>query len=73
MPPAPARRLGGQPVHGGRRGLFQHGPQGEAPLADPVPGTRRVRAGRQAPPGQDETAPDRGGEHIQHGVQAVTG
>ena len=73
VPPGPARGLAGQPAHGAGRVLFQQGPQGEAPFADPVTRTRRLRAGRQAATGKDEAAPDRGDEQVQQGVQVVGG
>ena len=73
VPPGPARGLAGEPAHRAGRSLFQQGPQGEAPFADPVTRARRLGAGRQAAAGEDETAPDRAGEHVQQGVQAVAG
>ena len=71
VPPGPARGLAGQPAHGAGRILFQQGPQGEAPFADPVTRTRRLRAGGQAAAGEDEATPDRGDEQVQQGVQVV--
>ena len=69
--PRPARGLAGQPAQCAGRVLFQQGSQGEAPFADPVASTRRLRAGGQAAAGEDETTADRGDEQVQQGVQVV--
>ena len=71
VPPGPARGLAGEPAHRAGRVLFQQGPQGEAPFADPVTRPRQLRADGQAAAGEDDAAPDRSDEQIQQDVQIV--